>query len=1258
MKFCKLFISLTAIAFLAVMVTPEARAQQANIGFNCVGGAPGDTVCMDVTIGAIDSVYSGEMTLAWNQLALEFLEITNKHPFFNTPFTFNPDPVNGRMKMLWLASNFDPGVSFTSGEILYSICFIARGAPSDYGVRVVETNADPFEFVRNPGVVVPVNPGHPPGPQGCAITVTPPSTISGFFSGCLDNSGGPNTGIISVSVFGGVPPYNLSWTGPASGSGIVAAIGGTFATTAIPQGNYQFTITDNSGASRTYPVALPFASSGVPLGFGNTNSRAPSCEGRRDGLIEIRPQGGTPPYLVEWSTGIINSNRIDGLSVGTYTVTVTDANGCQLINNYPLTVAPIQANLIQNQAPLCPGLANAGGTLLVGGFGGNPFGGGQYSFQWFDEDTISITQPNIRGTSSPAPARTVQPGHYLLVIEDANACRDTFAYDMIPQKQLNVVATVTPPTCAGDSDARMRINFDMVRGTPSTSYNMTLILPGGNNNAFGQGGFVDFSNLDPGCYGYSVRDEDGCIWTNDDLADCPILIQETLPLTVRDSLVNGESCTTGNDGSIALFMQGGTQPYTYAWNGRPDRDSTIRNLASGTYAVTVTDRNGCTSSFAFDINRTRVPVEIDTLRTITCQGGADGGLQAVVPAGVTVTYAWNNNRTTAANTNLAAGTYTITVQDAQGCQGIATVDLLDPGPIRYTFNITHPQCYGLTNGVVGVTPAGGTAPYTYQWSVAGAGNFSTLPAIGAGTYTVTITDANNCPSTVADTSLVDPAAIALSFDQVQPALCFNPVTPAQRGRARVTASAGVGTYNYQWDDGVTNNLNTLLSGGWHRVSVVDANNCTNTDSIFIDSPLPIRLDSVNTRVINTTCFGRLDGSITASALGGVPGYTYRWFAQGVNAALLGGYGAGTYEVQVTDANGCTDTLAATISQPDSMYVLLDSANTVMETCANDNNGQMAIQVVGGNAGPRTYVWTNNLSDTTFATGLDTGTYVIRVTDVRGCQSSITHFLDGPDPLRLTFDPINPIACYGEKTEIRFASITGGNTPTDYIYQVNNNPGQSSNIPFQTGAGTFLFRITDKRNCFIDTTVTLTEPPEILVDFGEPATLDLGDSINVFPIVTGLYPINDYAWTPADQVTCLDAACQNVLLQPTGTTTFSLMVTDSTGCIQTADYTVSVVKRRNVYIPNAFSPNGDGRNDLFQVFTGTGVVNIKNFIIFDRYGNLMFAKNNLAPSFGGTEGWDGRVFNQDLLPGVYVYMIDVEFIDGLTLTYRGDVTLFR
>lgn len=1258
MNLIKLFKSISVIGLSWLLSWTTLPAQGINIGFNCTGGAPGDTVCMDVTTSAIDSMLSGEMTLTWNQLALEFVDIRNMHPALSGPFTFYPNQTFGRMKMLWISPNFDPGTSFNDGDILYTICFIARGAPGSYQVSVLETNADPYEFVRNPGVVIPINVNSGGSIQGCSVPVGQPTNVEGFFSGCLDNSGGPNTGVINVSVFGGTAPYTITWTGPNTGNGSVAVNGGSFATNAIPQGNYQFTITDNSGTSRMYNVALPFASSGVPLGFGNTSSRAPSCEGRTDGFIEINPQGGTPPYLIEWSTGIINSTRIDGLTAGSYSVTVTDANGCQLINNIPLTVAPIQANLVQNVQPLCPGLANAGGTLLVGGLGGNPFGGGQYSFQWFDGDTTALTVPNIRGTSSPAPARTVQPGQYLLVIEDANSCRDTFAYDMVPQKQLNVLPTVTPPTCAGDMDARLRINFDMVRGTPSTSYNMTLILPGGNNNAFGQGGFVDFSNLEPGCYGYSVRDEDGCVWTDDDLTDCPIEIPATLPLTVRDSLVNGESCATGNDGSISLSMQGGNTPYTFAWSGRPDVDSTISGLASGSYAVTVTDRNGCFADFVFNIGRTRVPVEVDTISTITCQGGTNGSLQARVPAGITVTYAWSNSRNTAAITNLAAGTYTITVQDAQGCQGIASVDLPDPGPIQYTFNITQPQCNGLTNGVIGVTPDGGTAPYTYAWSVPGVGNFSTLAAIGAGTYSVTITDANNCPSTVADTMLVDPPAIALAFDQVQPALCYHPLTSAQRGRARVTASAGIGTYNYQWDDGVTDSLNTLLSGGWHAVSVVDGNNCTSSDSIFIASPDSLSINQAATTVTNATCFGRPDGAIMAAAQGGVPGYTYRWFAQGINAPLLGGFRAGTYQVQVTDANGCVDTLAATISQPDSMYVLLDSANTAQETCANENNGQMAIQVVGGNAGARTYVWTANLSDTTFAMDLDTGTYVVQVTDSRGCQSSLTHVLDGPDPLRLIFDTIAPIACFGDKTEVRFASITGGNEPTDYTYQINNNPGQPSSTPFQTGAGTFLFHITDKRNCFIDTTITLTEPPEILVDFGEPPTLDLGDSINVFPIVTGLFPITDYTWTPADQVSCLDAGCQNVLLRPTGTTTFNLMVTDSTGCIQAADYIVSVVKRRNVYIPNAFSPNNDGRNDIFQVYTGTGVVNIKSFSVFDRYGSLMFAKNNLAPSFGGTEGWDGRVFNQDLMPGVYVYMIDIEFIDGLTLTYRGDVTLFR
>ena len=574
--------------------------------------------------------------------------------------------------------------------------------------------------------------------------------------------------------------------------------------------------------------------------------------------------------------------------------------------------------------------------------------------------------------------------------------------------------------------------------------------------------------------------------------------------------------------------------------------------------------------------------------------------------------------------------------------------------MSHAFILTEPTCAGLANGSVGIQVLGGTGPYMYAWSDPNGTNNPLLPAVTAGTYTVSVTDANNCPVYTADTVLGEPAAMILTFTEIDSASCAGTMD----GSARVLVTNGLPNYIYLWDNNANTDRAINLAPGYHTVTVVDQNNCQRTDSVQILSPDSIRLDLANSVITDATCNGMSNGSARIVIAGGKPSYSILWPVSMTLGPDISNLSAGRYKALVRDANDCRDSVFVTIGEPDSLIVGVDPSATSGETCANQNNGRIALDITGGNPGNRTIVWSNGLTDAEIATGLDTGLYVVTVTDAAGCRDTLSYYLDGPLPLSLAFAPIDSIPCFGDQTLVEFANVAGGNEPTTYNYSVNGGPPTETTNATNLGAGTYSIRVTDKLGCFLDTTLVLVEPAEIQIDHGGDLVIDLGDSLVLTPVVTGMFPIVDYVWDPVDELSCTNSDCSSVLLAPSKNRNYTLIVTDATGCMQTASIPVSVRLIRHVFIPNAFSPNDDGRNDLFQVFTGTGVTEIHSMRIYDRWGNILFDRENLTPSFGGTEGWDGRVNNQVMNPGVYVYVVDVSFRDGARIQYRGDVTLLR
>jgi gliding motility-associated-like protein len=281
--------------------------------------------------------------------------------------------------------------------------------------------------------------------------------------------------------------------------------------------------------------------------------------------------------------------------------------------------------------------------------------------------------------------------------------------------------------------------------------------------------------------------------------------------------------------------------------------------------------------------------------------------------------------------------------------------------------------------------------------------------------------------------------------------------------------------------------------------------------------------------------------------------------------------------------------------------------------------------------------------------------------VKGCTDTLSYTILEPQPIvAVIAEPAEP-RCFGESTVITIDTVFGGSgtTPFDYTFQIDNNGLRfTPDQPATVFAGLHIITIEDPAGCAFSDTLEINQPDELQVIF-DPAKIkvELGDSITLEPIINSSLNIASYTWTPGDS-TLSASNIVNPSADPTRNTRYNLTVVDVNGCRDSAQLVVEVDFNRNVYIPNVFTPNGDGPNDEFRIFTCNGVSKIKTVGLFDRWGNQVYSAKDLSPECAGVRLWDGRFNSKIANAGVYVYVIEIEFVDLSVLVYRGDVTLLR
>jgi gliding motility-associated-like protein len=926
---------------------------------------------------------------------------------------------------------------------------------------------------------------------GCSttvgVTITQPAVLTASITAQTNVlCNGSSSGSVTIAGAGGTTAYTFS----LNGGPFVAS--GTF--TGLAAGSYTVTVKDANGCSVVQAVTITQPTL-ITLATSSTNATCTAA----NGTATVVASGGISPYIYSWSPAGGAGATTSGVAAGVYTVTVTDANGC--IKTTTVTVgtsAGGTASIGSFTNVTCNGAANGTITVSMGGAATAPF-----SYVW---------TPSGSGSTATGLA----PGTYTCTVTDANGCSSTVSQTITQPTTLTVGATFTNVGCSGGSDGTATATT--AGGTASYTY---LWLPGGFTTA-------SISGLSIGSYTCTVTDSKGCTATaSANITQPPALNFTSVTTPANCGLPNGSATVTGS---------GGFAPYTWTWSSG-QTTSTVTGLAAGTYTVTIHDINLCTYSAPVTIANNAGPVaSISSSTNVSCNGGNTGNATIATTGGaLPFVYLWSNGQTTPTATNLIAGIYSVTATDANGCSATANITITQPPVLVANATSTNPVCFGNANGTALASATGGTTPYSYLWTSPGSPTTASVIGLNAGTYNVTITDANGCIQS-SSVTLTNPAAVTTAVSNTS-VLCNG----ACNGTATATVSSGFTPYSFIWTNPTAQTTATAtgLCAGTFTVNVLDAHGCPSQATTTVTQPTA--LTSMISSTANVSCFGVCNGFAQVTAGGGTPPYSYNWMPGAITSSLANSLCAGTYTCTVTDGNGCTVQSIQTISQPSLLTAAATGTNI---TCFGACNGTATVNYAGGTA-PYSFLWSPGLQTVFNPTGMCVGTQSVTVTDSHGCTAAANVTLTQPTQVIVTTNPINSNC--GQANGSACAAVSGGVGPYTYLW---NNPLASTtacanSIP----AGTYNVTVTDATGCSATTNANINDisAPSLTINSSTNITCFGYNNGAATSTITGGVGPYSLLWTSGGQT----------VGNPTnlGPGINTLTVTDAAGCVTSSSVTI-------------------------------------------------------------------------------------------------------
>src|SRR5678809_601112 len=958
------------------------------------------------------------------------------------------------------------------------------------------------------------------------ITITEPPVLAATTSQVDVKCFGATTGSATVSVSGGTGTYTYLWS-PSGGTGATAS--------GLGAGNYSVLITDAAGCTLTKNFTITQPAAALSATTSSTNVK---CFGGTDGTAGVSVSGGTSAYTHSWSPSRGTGASATGLTAGSYTGTITDAAGCTLQKTITITEPPVLAATTSQVDVKCFGATTGSATVSVSG------GTGTYTYLWSPSGGTGATASGLGA------------GNYSVLITDAAGCTLTKNFTITqPAAALSATTSSTNVKCFGGTDGTAGVSVS--GGTSAYTYSWS---PSGGTGASATG-------LTAGSYTVTITDAAGCtLQKTITITEPPVLAATTSQVDVK--------CFGATTGSATVSVSGGTGTYTYLWSPSGGTGATASGLGAGKYSGLITDAAGCTLTKNFTITQPAAALSATTSSTnVKCFGGTDGTAGVSVSGGTSAyTYSWSPSGGTGASaTGLTAGSYTVTITDAAGCTLQKTITITEPPVLAATTSQVDVKCFGATTGSATVSVSGGTGTYTYLWSPSG-GTGATASGLGAGNYSVLITDAAGCTLTK-NFTITQPAAALSATTSSTNVKCFG----GTDGTAGVSVSGGTSAYTYSWSpSGGTGASATGLTAGSYTVTITDAAGCTLQKTITITEP-PVL--AATTSQVDVKCFGATTGSATVSVSGGTGTYTYLWSPSGGTGATASGLGAGNYSVLITDAAGCTLTKNFTITQPAAALSATTSSTNVK--CFGGTDGTAGVSVSGGTSA-YTYSWSPSGGTGASATGLTAGSYTVTITDAAGCTLQKTITITEPPVLAAVVLTAVDATCGQTNGSFTIGAVTGGVAP--YTYSVDGSAFTTTTTYPGLGAGSHSVVVKDANGCSLTTSASVSNSsgPTAVVLTAVDATCGQTNGSFTIGAVTGgvapyTYSVDGSAFTTTTTYPGLGAGSHSVVVK------------DANGCSFTTSASVSNSSGPTAVVLTAVDATCGQTNGSFTIGAVTGGV---------------------------------------------------------------------
>jgi len=1021
---------------------------------------------------------------------------------------------------------------------------------------------------------------------------------------------GQATGAIQTQISGGTQPLTFNWS-PQGGNAQQA--------TSLPAGNYTLSIADANGCTASLQAQI---TQPPPLQIPPPQVTNISCNGSGNGSISINPQGGTGAYFYLWTPGGSNQSGIQNLGPGSYSVMVSDANGCTANTTAQITQPnALSLQLIQPTSPTCHNGTNGSIGSQVSG------GTAPYVYQW---TPAGQSTPQISGLGS---------GNFGLTVSDANGCLANAQATLINPPPLQITQSgITHVLCNGASTGAIQTTVTggttpyqfIWNGAPSPSPSLQAIPAG--------------------TYTLSVTDDNGCPGT------FTAQINQPTALVVAPPAVSPVICHGQSNGSLNTQASGGVAPYQFTWQPGNLNGALQGNLPAGTYTLNVVDANGCIQQQNATIPQPPALVAaIPQVNNVTCNGNANGSLLASASGGNGgLTYQWTptgGNQLTASN--LGPGNYTFTVTDTKNCTASASANITQPTPLLVQqTQLQHVTCNGLANGAIQTSVNGGTPAYQYQWNVPGLAGPG-LQNLGPGNYTLQVTDANGCQANFA-ASITEPTPLQLPPAIVSNVLCNGDAS----GKIVVQPNGGTPAYTYAWAPG--GNGGAELSGitaGNYQLILTDANGCSLSQQIQVNEPAPIQVQTSQDK--DSICAGE-PVVFAGNVSGGTAPFQTNW--NGNNGSQWQGSPtqSGVWTFSVTDANGCTAQQSRSIRVGGLPQVQFTSPSG----CEQDALTFICqSSVTGGEGQIQTRFWNvagNAYTSSTFGAAFNqAGVYPVTLTIQTsfGCTDSSTRWITIHPTPQVSFLPSDFQGCAPLCVRMENLSQISSGILSQWQWEVNGQPASQQNSPTlcfdQPGSYSIGLHTTSDQGC----KGFLFEPN--LIQVGAPPIADFRVSESVLKITDAFvqftnesFQASTFSWDFGDGATSSEMHPGHVYAE-TGEFCITLNVTSPEGCTDSKVTCLKVVPVSTYYIPNSFTPNGDGINDEFRVH-GMGIVEMR-MLIFNRWGELLFETDKIE------RGWLGTLNGNALAPAkqdVYAYRIEIRDLSGRWHEFIGKVNLIR